>query len=218
MRAPHREVDERIERIEFEAALGMGPGEGRLAGEVIGVVHERRLEVHEREAGVRACEARVLRHGASEQRGRHRVVHAVEAVHVLQAEVVGRPRIEVLGHLQSRHRRLVQRNLDLERREDLRADLVAHRMHVVQRAREALGPDDAGVARVDQFDRDGDSPARDLDGAGQAVAHAEQAADLEHVRLGERRRNDEPRAVTKSQRSRDSSVISSYGSASAMAA
>ena len=75
------------------------------------------------------------------------------------------------------------RDLDLQRGQDALPDLLAHAVDVVERAVEAFGPDDAGVARVDQLDGDREARAADLDRARQAVTHAEQAADLAHVRV-----------------------------------
>jgi len=66
------------------------------------VPHEGRLEVHERQAGVGAGEAGILPDRLREQRRGRRVVGPVEAVHVLQAEMVGRPRVEVLGDREPR--------------------------------------------------------------------------------------------------------------------
>ena len=182
-RAPHREVHERVERVELEAALGAAAGERHLAGDVVGVAQERRLEVHERQPGVSPCEARIARHRLPEQRRGGRVVAAVEAVHVLQAEVVGRPCVQVLGHHQPCELCLVQRDLHLERRQHPLADLPAYPVHVVDRDLESIGPDHAASRVSASSTVTASRGAGDLHGAGQAVAHAEQPADLADVGL-----------------------------------
>jgi len=132
--------------------------------------------------------------------------------------MVGRPSVEVLGDREPREVCLVERDLDLERAQHSRADVLAHLVHVVDRAGIAIRPDHARVARVRKLDGDRKLRACDFHRAGKTVTHAEQAADLAQVVSGSRRRNDEPRAVTNSQRRRDSSAISSWGRASAIAA
>ena len=87
----------------------------------------------------------------------------------------------------------MDRDADLERRQDLRADLLAHRVHVVDAAAEAVRPDDAAVRRVHELDEDDDLRVRRLDGAPQAVAHAQQAPDL--VERGARCLQPERRAA-----------------------
>ena len=78
----------------------------------------------------------------------------------------------------------MQRNADLERHEDLRADLLAHRVHVVDPPREAIRPDDGAVARVHELDDDDEPVGRRLDRARQVVAHAEQPADVAEIGVG----------------------------------
>ena len=133
--------------------------------------------------GVRARESGIQRDRPLEQPGSGSVVDAIEAIHVLQAEVVGRPRIEILDRRQARERGLVHRDPDLERREDLGTDLLAHRVHIVDAAGKAIGPDDAAVRGIDQLDGDDELLVRDLDRARQAVAHAQQPADLAEIGL-----------------------------------
>ena len=98
--------------------------------------------------------------------------------------MIGGPRIEVLDRGEARERGLVQRNADLERHEYLRADLLAHRVHVVDPPREAIGPDDCAVGRVHELDDDDEPVGRRLDRARQAVAHAQQTADVAEVGVG----------------------------------
>jgi hypothetical protein len=78
---------------------------------------------------------------------------------------------------------LVERDLDLERGEDLRANLVADLVHVVERPGMAFRPHDARVARVGELGVDRELRAGEFHRARQAVAHAEQPADLAHVGL-----------------------------------
>ena len=79
------------------AALGEAPRRVDLARKVVRVAQERRLEVDEREPRVRAREAGIAGDGALEQRRRRGIVLAVEAVQVLQAEVIGGPGVEVFA-------------------------------------------------------------------------------------------------------------------------
>ena len=64
------------------------------------------------------------------------------------------PRVEVLDRREARERSFVQRDADLERHEHLRADLLAHRVHIVDPPREAIGPDDGAIAGVHELDDD----------------------------------------------------------------
>jgi hypothetical protein len=99
------------------------------------VAQERRLKVYERETRMRACKARIPRDGVLEQRRGSRVVLAIEPVHVLKADVIRRPRIEVLGHREARAVGLVQRNADFERSQHARANFRSHPMHSRRSAR-----------------------------------------------------------------------------------
>ena len=84
---------------------------------------------------------------------------------MLQAEMVRGPRVEVLDRGEARERSFVQRNADLERHEHLGADLLAHRVHIVDPPREAIGPDDRIIAGVHQLDDDRRACRRDFDRA-----------------------------------------------------
>ncbi len=68
----------------------------------------------------------------------------------------------------------MHRNSDLERPENLGTDLLAHRVHIVDAAGEAIGPDDAAVPRIDELDDDEEFLVRDFDRARQAIADAQQ--------------------------------------------
>src|SRR5688572_26305454 len=146
-------------------------------------MHERSLEVDERQAGVRAGKGRIQRSRALEQLRSRAVVDAIEAIQVLQAEVVGGPGIEILDGGATCAQGFVQRNADFERRENLRADLLAHCMHILDASREAIGPDDAAVRRLHQLDDDYELAVRDLDRAPQAVANAQQSPYVAEIRI-----------------------------------
>jgi len=62
-----------------------------------------------------AGETWILLDGLAEKFRRGSAVLAVEAIDVLQAEVICRPGIEVVSHGQACTGRLMKRNLDLER-------------------------------------------------------------------------------------------------------
>ena len=130
---------------------------------------------------MRSRESRIPRDRLREERGRSRAVLAIETVQVLQPQVIGRPCVELLGDLEARECRLVQRNAKLECREYTRADPGTYRVDVVERAGVPVRPDDATVARVHQFDVDLEPRSGDLHVALQAVAHAQESTDLAHV-------------------------------------
>ena len=78
----------------------------------------------------------------------------------------------------------MERDAKLERHEDLSTDLLAHRVHVVDPAREAIRPDDGAVGRIHELDNDDETVGRRLDRARQVVAHAEQPADIAEIGVG----------------------------------
>jgi hypothetical protein len=131
-----------------------------------------------------ACEVGIPADRLLEQGGSRGIVFAVESVHVLEAEVIGRPGIEIFGHLEARQCGLVEGDLDFQGREDLRADVLANPMHSVDRAGKVFCPDNAAVPCVDEFDRHSKIRAGNLHHARQAVQDVEQAADLGYVGVG----------------------------------
>lgn len=75
----------------------------------------------------------------------------------------------------------MQRDLDFECGENLRANLGAHGMHIIDAAGVTFAPDDVAGARIGEFGRYREVPPADLDRAGERIAHAEQAPYLAHV-------------------------------------
>jgi len=179
--APHREIHERVQRVEFEASRRVLTGLLALSGDVVILMQEGGLEMHEGQARMSTRETGIERDCVLEEPRRLGVVRPVESVHVLQAEVIGRPGVEVLRDRETRLRGLVQRNLYLERGEQLSADLLAQQVNVVHRAGEALRPDQSSVAGVGELERDDEPPRRDFERARHAVTGTEQAADLEGI-------------------------------------
>ena len=112
-----------------------------------------------------------------EQGDGSRIVLAIETVQVLEAQVIGRPCIKMLGHREACQSRLVERDADLEGGDDLGADLLADLMHIIDRAHKAFCPHYAAVARIDEFRGDDKTCAGNLNRTGQAIAHIEQLAD-----------------------------------------
>ncbi len=138
----------------------------------------------ERQRRVRARKGRIQLRRPLEQRSGSAVVAAIEAIQVLQAKMIGGPRIEVFHRGEARKGGFVERDAKLERHEDLSADLLAHRVHVVDPAREAIRPDDGAVGRIHELDDDDETVGRRLDRARQVVAHAEQPADIAEIGVG----------------------------------
>ena len=138
----------------------------------------------ERQARMGACKVLVLVDGVLEKRRCRRVIAAVEAVYMLEAEMIGRPGIEILGEPEASQSRFVEGYLDFQGREDPRTDVLANLMHLADRACEAFCPDHARVPGIDEFDRHGQARTVDLNRAGQAVPNIEQAADLADVGIG----------------------------------
>ena len=66
------------------------------AFEIVRLAQECRLEVHERQAGIGTGERRVPIDSLAEELRRERIVASVEAVYVLQAEMIRGPCIEVV--------------------------------------------------------------------------------------------------------------------------
>lgn len=77
--APHGEVDERIQWIEFHASLGEASRVAYLRGDIIRVPHECALEVYERQASVSTREAGVQGDGPLKQAGRGDVIQAIKS-------------------------------------------------------------------------------------------------------------------------------------------
>jgi hypothetical protein len=177
----HREVRERIERVELDASLGVTTCGRTLPFAVVRVDEKRVLEVRERKPGVCPREVRRTPERRLEQRRGRRVVRAVEAEHVLQPEVIARPRIEVVGRHQQRAVGFVQRNADFERSDHAANDALAHVVDVVDRDVIGFRPDDLAPARFRKLDEDAKCTAGHFQMAGQAVPHAERAADFAHV-------------------------------------
>ena len=130
-------------------------------------------------ARARVALCREFEHGPG-----RRVVATIEAEHVLQRQVVGRPGVEIFRDGKTCASRLAQRNLEFERREHSRADVRADAMHIIYRRSKAIRPDDARVARVHELDRDRQLPADQFHRACQQVRHAEQSADVACVCIG----------------------------------
>ncbi len=155
-------------------------------------MQKRRLEVHEGKPGMCPGEPGVQRHRPAEHLARGRVVLAIEAIHVLKANMIRRPGVEIVTHGKLRHAGLVLRDAEFEGNEYSRRDLGAKRVHVIDPAGEPVRPDDAAVAGVHQLDGHHEVPADHLGGALEAVANAEQPAHFEGVGIGtahsERRR------------------------------
>ena len=164
-------------------ALREAAGACDLSGDVVGLAQERRLEMHEGEPRMGACKPWILRDGATEQARRQGVVAAIEAVQMLQAEVIGRPGIQVLRACEPGPLCFVQRDADFQRGENLRADLGAHGVHVVDPAGIPFGPDHPAGAGIRQFGGDHELCARNFNRSSKAVLHVEQAADLANVRI-----------------------------------
>jgi hypothetical protein len=79
---------------------------------------------------------------------------------VLQPKVVDGPRVEILCRPEARHGGLVNRYLNLERREDPGPDVLAHGMNVINPSRKTLSPDDSPVSGIHEFDRHHDASIR----------------------------------------------------------
>ena len=73
----------------------------------------------------------------------------------------------------------------------------------IKRRVQAISPDHLLAAAVGQFKGNGKSAPSDLNAAGEHIAHAQCRRDQRSVGIACRNRNDEPRAITASQRSRD---------------
>lgn len=108
----------------------------------------------ERQARVRSSKRRIDLHRPLKQIQRRTVIDAIEAIQMLQAEMICGPSIEIFDCGEARARCFVQRNPDLQRHQHLGSDLLAHRMHIVDPPREAFGPDDCVIAGVHQVDED----------------------------------------------------------------
>src|SRR5690606_15351307 len=103
------------------------------------------------------------------QRSCRGIVLAIEAIHMLQAEMICRPRVEVFGHGYTRLDRFVKRDLDLQRGEDARAYFLAEAVHFIDGTGEALPPDDIAAMRISELHRDDQFRACNFHGTGQAV-------------------------------------------------
>ncbi len=155
--------------------------------------------------------------GPREMVGGDRIVGRIEAVHVAESEVIEAPGVEGLRRPQPRAFGLVEGDVQFHRRGHEVDDIRPHLVNVIDPARPAIAPDDATVARVGEFDRQGEIGPEDFHLAGQAVGRAERRAHGVHVGRLVRNRKVDPRATTFNQRRRDSDEISSDGTASAMA-
>ena len=91
------------------------------------------------------------------------VVAAVEAINVLQAEVISRPGVQIVRRGKTCQVGLVHRDLNVERDENAAANLIAHRVHIVNPSRKAVSPDDTAVERVHELYDDEEAAVRDLD-------------------------------------------------------
>ena len=65
----------------------------------------------------------------------------------------GGPRVQAFGGAEAGERGFVQWDAQLERGEDLRADVRANLVHVIAVRLVVLGPHHTAVARVDELDR-----------------------------------------------------------------
>ena len=97
--AAHGEVDEGVQRIEIDPPLCALPRLRHLRIDVTGLAQECGLEVHERQSRMGAGEPRIASYGAAEHIRCNRIVFLVEAVQMLQAQMVGRPGVEIVRHL-----------------------------------------------------------------------------------------------------------------------
>jgi hypothetical protein len=111
------------------------------------------LEVYEREARVGTREVWIEGNSPLKQVGGGNIVHTIETIQVLQAQVVSGPRIEVFARAMARERGLMDRYVNFERHEDPRTEVLAHGMNIVDSSRKSLGPDDAAVSGIYELNR-----------------------------------------------------------------
>src|SRR5580692_9886647 len=102
----------------------------------------------ERKTRMGACEVGIPANRLPEQGGSRSIICAVEAVHVLEAEVIGRPGIEIFGYREARQSSFVERDLNFQRHENPRADVLANLMHIVDRAGKVFCPDYGAIPCV----------------------------------------------------------------------
>lgn len=112
-----------------------------------------------------ARETRVERDGALEQMRGGCIVDAIEAIDVLQGQMIGGPSIEIFRRGETRQRGFVHWDTDFKRGENSRPDLIADRVYVVDLPRKSVGPYDAIVVGVDEIHGDDEAPVGDLDRA-----------------------------------------------------
>ncbi|KAG1246331.1 hypothetical protein G6F65_020742 [Rhizopus arrhizus] len=112
----------------LERVLPVGKGQPRVGPGIRGVQPHRHLE----------------------KMPRQRVVRLVEPVHVPQAAVMGRPRVQRIRRRENGPVALGGFDLDFDRRDDPVADLVQCDECVVQRMVEGLCPHDARRPRFDE--------------------------------------------------------------------
>jgi len=109
------------------------------------------------------------------------IIRAVEPEDMLQSEVIGGPRAQILRLAKPRPLSLVVRNLQFEHADHLRKDLLTNFMQLVDVALVKVAPDGASRVQVDELDSDGYPAARGVDGPGQAVGHPQCRADLSQI-------------------------------------
>src|SRR6185312_14673934 len=132
----------------------------------------------EGESGVAPGEFRIERDSAFKHSCRDRIVLHIEAVHVLQAEVISRPGIETIWRLETGTTCLVQRDLQFESIDDGAYDFFADFVHSTDCCMIPVAPHNASFLCVGEFHRDRHSVAQDLDCAGKAVSDVQGCSDL----------------------------------------
>ena len=138
--------------------------------------------MRERQPGIAPSKPRVLRYSAFEQDRRRRVITLVEAVHVLQAQMIEGPGIKAFRNPQTRILSFMQGNVRFHRRYDARNDIGPNFVHIVDSGQNTIAPNDAAILGVGQLDQDEDIRPGKLDRAAQAVPYAQGSAD--HLYVG----------------------------------
>ena len=88
----------------------------------------------------------------------------------------------MFGNGQPRLRGFVQWNANVQRRSQTARNARAQFMNGVDRAGEALCPNDAVIRGIHEFHTDNDTGMRDLDGSAKHVTHPQQPGGLRHGR------------------------------------
>ena len=188
--SPHREIHERVQRIQLQSARGVMPRCPRSRTDIRTDMQKCLQKAGERQPGVGPGKPRVQCHRAVEMHLGQCGICRREPVRMMQSQMVVRPGIKPFHRTKPGRLRFVQRNVNLKRCHQMGHDPGPQIVDPDKRRIQPVPLDHLLVAAVGEFERHGQITAAGFDTAGKHIAHAQRRRDQRNIgiRLPEAKR------------------------------